>query len=184
MSAPTTRFPSRFVLPLALIGGGVAVVIWTTMKAHQYYYPNDGFGQTIKEPVVLFTAQRTGRYEIHYDHELGDLTFNITDKQTAATVPVKEFDIVTKLFHTAGRGGHGFHVETPGDYQLSTNPWPRGAEVFLDYQNTQAVARWTLGGIVLGGLPAAFAILLFIAMLRPKQQSESKSSEATNVNGG
>jgi len=91
---------------------------------------------------------------------------------------------VTKMFHTAGRGGHGFHVESPGDYQLSTNPWPRAAELFLAFQNTEAIARWTPGGMVLGGLPAWIAILFFIAMLRRKQNSASQSSEETNTNGG
>ena len=65
--------PSRVVLPFVLLAGGIAVIIWMTLKAHEYYYPNVRFGHSVTNPRATFTAERTGRYEILYDDELGDL---------------------------------------------------------------------------------------------------------------
>jgi hypothetical protein len=102
---------------------------------------------------------------------LGDLTFNVVERETGATVPVEEFSLLTRAFHTAGRRGYAIQIERPGNYRLSTQPWPEGVVLFLGFCDTQSIARWSLAGIVLGGLPAMLAALLFIAMLRPKQKS-------------
>lgn len=171
------RFLSRIILPVVLLAGGIAVTILTSIKAHEYYYSAVPFGQFVTEPRITFTAERTGRYEISYKDELGELIFDVVEMKTGAAVPVSEFGLLTEIVHTAGYKGHAFYIERPGSYQLSVWPWPQEAKLELGFSNHQAIAYWSLGGLALGSLLTGFSILLLIAMLHRSLVSRPFLSE-------
>ena len=179
--------PSRLswgLLAALLLAGGIAISICMTIKAHSYYDSNDEFYSPFSESHATFTVERTGRYEIDYDEDLGDLTFDVVESETGTPVQVQEFNLLTALAHTGGRRGHEFYIERPGNYELQVRPWPRGAEVIVSSLDTRAIALWSVGGIVLGGLPIGigFLLLLFaIVSPRSKQKSLPNSSEESRV---
>jgi hypothetical protein len=57
-----------------------------------------------------------------------------------------------------GRG----RAANPGRVDVAEN----GAEVHSSYTNTEAIARWALGGFLLGGVCIALMILLVIGTLK------------------
>jgi hypothetical protein len=158
----------------------VAITIWTSIKAHEYYYPDDDFGQMVKEPTTIFIAKKNGRYEISYEEKVGNLRFNVVNVETGASVPVQELDFPATLAENVERRGHWFIVERPGTYRLSTDPWPGGTELYLDFKNTQAIALWFLGGIIIGAPFIGFGFLFLILRVA----SSFGSMEGQNVSKG
>jgi hypothetical protein len=161
MSSDQQSFRELIVISLLLIGVGLALSIWTSMKANRYYYPEEIFGRKIQQSRTTLKIKRAGRHEIDYDDDLGDLTFTVTNSLSTADVPVSQFGLLTELFHTSGQTGAWFDVAAPGEYSLTVDPWPEGAELFVDYRNTRAIANWHLLGMVGGGLMIGFGGLLF-----------------------
>ena len=167
---------------LLLVAGGIAIGIWMGIRGHDYYYPGR-LGFDLHERQSSFSAEDVGRYELDYKQELGPLTFDVTSP-TGERITVKEFGILTRLFHTVGRQGHAFHIDHPGTYQVSVQPWPTGAEVRLSYTNTQAIARWCFGGMVLPGLSCGLAALALLRMVRSRKKARSESTVTPDAAAG
>jgi hypothetical protein len=164
---------------LLLLIAGIAIAILSSLKAHEFYYPEDQFGQIVKKSSELFSAGRTGRYEIDHESRVGDLTFRVVDIGTGEQIPVHEFGFLASMAHTQERRGHWFDIDKPGAYELTIAPFPTGTEVLLDFRNTGAIAGWTIGGIVAASLPIGLALLYFLAVIfrRPKPERKPAPNE-------
>ena len=90
-----------WLLMVVLLTVGVYVSIWTSDRAHQYYYPEIP-GSLFQDSSETFTFNRTGRYEITMPSELGDLTCHVVEKETGAEVSVHEFSMLSKVVQTTG----------------------------------------------------------------------------------
>jgi len=170
------------LVTLLLAAGGIAIGIWMGIKGHDYYYPGR-LGFDLREEQSSFEARDVGRYELDYKQELGDLTFEVVS-ETGEQVAVREFAVLTRLFHTMGRQGHAFRVDKAGTYRVSVRPWSTGAKVHLSYQDTQAIARWSFGGMLLLGLSGGLAALALLSIVRSRKTACSESSEAAEEEGG
>ena len=71
---PEAKRSSRVatVLLLAALAGGVVFGFWMTVKAHEYYYPGR-LHLVIREQDSTFKVEQTGRHELSYRDDLGDL---------------------------------------------------------------------------------------------------------------
>ena len=159
----SSRVPA--VLLLVALAGVVVFGFWMTVKAHEYYYPGR-LHLVIREQDSTFKVEQTGRHELSYRDDLGDLNFDVVSVEKGTPIPVKRFGVLTQTVHTTGWRGHAFRIDSSGVYRLSARPWPNGAEVQVSYTDTEAIARWALGGILLGGVCVALMILLVIGMLK------------------
>ncbi|MEC9003935.1 MAG: hypothetical protein VX644_11215 [Planctomycetota bacterium] len=151
------------VLLLAIAG---VVGLWTSQRAHRYYYPDI--------PSELYTGtdfpldrefERTGRYEISCDAALDDVIFKVVAEKTGAAVEVHEFNFWTRLCHTSEYRGYGFSIEQPGLYELTASSLPAGTEVHFGFVDTPAIARWMYIGILLGSSLAGLAFLLLYGLM-------------------
>ena len=161
---------STFVA-LILIALAGAAIAWTSHEGHKYYYPDES-SKELTNPISQFTALRAGRYEISYDRKLGDLTFDVSDKDTAKSVPVSDIEGFAQLGSTAGYVGKKFYIERPGSYRISTNPWPPEAKFLISFRNTQAVTYWTIGGLFLACLPTWITVLYLVRRHKLKVANE------------
>jgi hypothetical protein len=178
----SSRLPA--VLLLVALAGGVVCGLWmATVKAHDYYYPGR-LHLLIREPVSTFRVEQAGRHELSYRDELGDLKFDVVSVDQGRTIPVDRFSVLSQAFHTAGRCGHAVRIDSPGVYRLSTRPWPNGAEVELAYTNTEAIARWALGGILLAGGCIALMILLAIGLLARPREVDGRPTDVPRASSG
>src|SRR5262245_32462690 len=75
---PEAKRSSRVatVLLLVALAGGVVFGFWMTVKAHEYYYPGR-LHLVIREPDSTFKVEQTGRHELSYRDDLGDLKFDV-----------------------------------------------------------------------------------------------------------
>jgi len=170
----SSRVPA--VLLLVALAGGVVFGFWMTVKAHEYYYPGR-LHLVIREPDSTFKVEQTGRHELSYRDDLGDLKFDVVSIEKGTPIPVERFGVLTQTFHTTGWRGQAFRIDSPGVYRLSARPLPNGAEVHLSYSDTEAIARWALGGILLGGVCVALMILLVIGTLKRPREVEGRPTE-------
>lgn len=177
MVKPQSRNRLRVVVALALMAVSVVVMVATSKKAHEFYYPNVRFHEVVTSPVSSFTTDRAGRYEINHDHTLGDLSFKLVEKETGTAVAVHEFGFVEFLANTAGRNGYAFEIEKTGTYELSTQPWPAGAELSVGFCNTRAIAGWTLAGLLFGGMFVGLAFVLLFTSNKTSPGQPSAGSE-------
>jgi hypothetical protein len=164
---PEAKRSSRVATVLLLVvpAGGVLFGFWMTVKAHEYYYPGR-LHLVIREQDSTFKVEQTGRHELSYRDDLGDLKFDVVSVEKSTRIPVERFGVLAQTVHTTGWRGHAFRVDLSGVYRLSARPWPKGAEVHLSFTNTETIARWALGGILLGGVCVALMMLLVIGMLK------------------
>jgi len=168
---PEAKRSSRILalLLLVVLAGGIGFGFWMTDKAHEYYYPGR-LHLLIQEQDSTFEAEQAGRHELSYRDELGDLKFDVVSVAKGTRIPIEPFGVFTQLAHTSGWRGHAFQIDSPGLYRLSARPWPNGAEVHLSYTDTEAIARWSLGGILLAGTCLGLMILPVIRLLkRPRE---------------
>jgi len=161
--AETKRF-SRLLLALLLapLAGGVVFGFWMTVKAHEYYYPGElhlrfAGGQALD---ATFKVEKPGRYELSCRDDLGDLKFDVVSIDKGTPIPLERFGVLTQVAHTTGRRGHSFQIDSPGVYRLTSGPLPAGAAVSLGYTDTEAIARWSLGGMLVAAVCIALMILL------------------------
>lgn len=179
MSLDNQSYRKHTIIAFVLIATGLALSAWTSLRANRYYYPEERFGRKIQQSKTTLKINRAGRYEIDYDDDLGDLTFTVTNSLSTADVPVSRFGLLTELFHTSGKTGAWFEVPRPNEYLLTVEPWPAGAELFVDFRNTRAIANWHLLGIVVGGLMVGFGLLLFfVASYRKALAAKLQTDEA------
>jgi|GEM_PF-6414373 hypothetical protein len=165
-----------WLLVVLLLAIAVVAVLWTSQRAHRYYYPD------IASEVFAGTDfpldrdfQRTGRYEISCDAALDDVVFKVIEKKTGAAVEVHEFNFLTRLWHTNAYRGYGFSIEQPGRYELSSSSLPAGTEVHFGFVDTPAIARWTWIGMLLGSSLAGLAFLMLYRLMvvsLPSQPSQ------------
>jgi len=155
-----------WLLVVLLLAIAVVVGLWTSQRAHRYYYPDI--------PGEVFTGTdfpqdrelpRTGRYEISCAAALDDVVFKVTEKKTGTTVEVHEFNFWTRLCHTSEYRGYGFSIEQPGLYELTSSSLPAGTEVHFGFVDTPAIARWMYIGILFGSSLAGLAFLLLYRLM-------------------
>ncbi len=164
-----------WLLVVLLLAIAVVAVLWTSQRAHRYYYsdiPGDVFAGT--DFPLDRDFQRTGRYEMSCDATLDDVIFKVVEKETGAVVAVHEFNFLTRLWHTSAYRGYGFSIEKPGLYELSSSSLSAGTEVHFGFVDTPAIARWTWIGMLLGSSLAGLAFLLLYRLMvvsLPAQQT-------------
>ena len=155
-----------WLLMVLLLAIAVVAVLWTSQRAHRYYYPGI--------PSEVYTGtdfpldrefERTGRYEISCDAALDDVIFKVVEEKTGTAVEVQEFNFCTRLCHTSAYRGYGFSIEQPGLYELSSSSLPAETEVHFGFVDTPAIARWTYIGILLGSSLVGLAFLLFYRLM-------------------
>ena len=155
-----------WLLMVLLLAIAVVAVLWTSQRAHRYYYPGI--------PSEVYTGtdfpldrefERTGRYEISCDAALDDVIFKVVEEKTGTAVEVYEFNFWTRLCHTSAYRGYGFSIEQPGLYELSSSSLPAETEVHFGFVDTPAIARWTYIGILLGSSLVGLAFLLFYRLM-------------------
>src|SRR5260370_24638531 len=162
------------LLLLAALAGGVG--LWMTVKAHEYYYPGR-LHLLIREQDSTFKVEQAGRHELSYRDDFGDLEFDVVSVEKGTTIPVERFGFLTQKFHTSGWRGHAVRIDSPGVYRLSARPWPNGGEVHISYTNTEAIARWALGGILLISACIAFMVLLVMGMFKRPREARGRPTE-------
>jgi hypothetical protein len=169
-----TKRSSRLLLALLLVplAAGIAFGVWMSVKAHEYYYPGElhlGFGGA-QALDATFKVEKPGRYELSCRDDLGDLKFAVVSIDNGTPIPLERFGVLTQIFHTSGRRGYSFQIDSPGVYQLSSGPLPTGAAVSLGYTDTEAIARWSLGGMLVAAVCLGLTLLLVVKMIvRPKE---------------
>lgn len=178
----TERSPLRTgLIAAALFGIGVAIAIFSNMRAEQYYYADYAdadFGQLVREPYAHFIATRAGRYEVSNDIKFGELTFSVANAETAQNVPVSEFGLFASLAGARDHRGFAFDIDRPGEYTLTTTPFPDGAEIELDFKDTEAVGRWAVGGLLAGTVPFILSFVYLIRLgLRGPRPNEAASAK-------
>jgi hypothetical protein len=174
------------VLLLVALAGGVVIGLWmTTYKAHEYYHADDPgrLYLPIREQDSTFKVERAGRYELSYRDDLGDLTFDVVSIDRGTPIPLERFGIVTQMAHTRGWRGHAFWIDSPGIYRLSIRPWANGAEVHLSDTNTQAIARWSFGGMLFTAVCPLMTLIIFRIFRRAKE-SGSRPTEVPKASPG
>jgi hypothetical protein len=164
----------RGIIAVIVAVVGIAVGIGMTIKSHDFYDAGR-FRFDLEQPQSSFELQ-PGRYELTYKQELGRLTFEIVGPD-GDRIAVDEFDWVTQLFHTQGWRGHVFVASRPGKYQLTVKPWPAGlpeSRMNVSAAHTEAIARWSGGGILLSGLSCGLAMMIVLPLVRvrPKAANE------------
>lgn len=155
-----------WLLVVLLLAIAFVAVLWTSQRAHRYYYPGI--------PSEVYTGtdfpldrefERTGRYEISCDAALGDVIFKVVEEKTGTAVEVHKFNFWTRLCHTSAYRGYGFFIEQPGRYELSSSLLPAETEVHFGFVDTPAIARWTYIGILLGSSLVGLAFLLLYRLM-------------------
>lgn len=155
-----------WLLAVLLVAIAFVAVLWTSQRAHSYYYsdiPSDVFVGT--DFPLDRDFQRTGRYEMSCDSALDDVLFKVVEKETGAAVEVHEFNLLTRLWHTAEYRGYGFAIEKPGVYELSSSSLPADTQVHFGFVDTPAIARWTWIGMLLVSSLIGLAILLLYRLM-------------------
>ena len=180
-----SRLPA--VLLLVTLAGGVIIGLWmTTYKAHEYYHADDRdrLYLPIREQDSTFKVEQAGRYELSYQEGLADLTFDVISIDKGTPIPIERFGIVTQLAHTRGWRGHAFWIDSPGIYRLSVRPWPTGAEVHLSDTNTQAIARWSIGGMLFTAVCLTLMTLIAFRIFKRAKESGSRPMEVPKASQG
>jgi hypothetical protein len=174
MAQTQSRNQKRGIIAVFVAVAGIAVGVGMGIKAHEFYNTM-GLHFDLEGPQSSFEIQ-PGRYELTYKQELGRLTFEIVSP-TGQPVEVKDFDWVTQLFHTQGWRGHAFVIDQPGAIQVTVKPWPSGAtgsRVNLSSTDTEAIARWSGGEMLLSGLSCAVAMMIFLPVLQAKKKAAAE----------